>query len=52
MFGHAVDSLNVYVSGENHSQSIVWSKSGNQGSMWKFAQVSIDKMDKLKVTQI
>ncbi|XP_048747647.2 uncharacterized protein LOC125659895 [Ostrea edulis] len=49
MFGHAVDSLNVFVSGENRSRSIVWSESGNQGSVWKFAKVDIDKMDKLKI---
>jgi hypothetical protein len=51
MFGHSVDSLSVYVSGENRPRSLVWSESGNQGSIWKFAKVNIDKMEKLKVTR-
>ena len=49
MFGHTVDTLNVYISGTNKSKTVAWTKSGNQGSLWKYAQFTIEKMENLKV---
>ena len=49
MFGHTVDTLNVYISGTNKSNTVAWTKSGNQGSLWKYAQFTIEKMENLKV---
>lgn len=49
MFGHTVDTLNVLVSGKDRAQSVVWTQSGNQGSDWKYGQVTIQKMEELKV---
>ncbi|XP_022321438.2 uncharacterized protein LOC111123420 isoform X1 [Crassostrea virginica] len=49
MFGHTVDTLNVYISGTNKSKTVAWTKSGNQGSLWKYAQFTIEKMENLKI---
>lgn len=49
MFGHTVDTLNVLVSGKDLAQSVAWTQSGNQGSDWKYGQVTIQKMEELKV---
>lgn len=49
MFGHTVDTLNVLVSGNDRAQSVAWTQSGNQGSIWKYGQVTVQKMEELKV---
>ncbi|XP_052706401.1 uncharacterized protein LOC128181881 [Crassostrea angulata] len=49
MFGHTVDTLNVLVSGKDLAQSVAWTQSGNQGSDWKYGQVTIQKMEELKI---
>lgn len=49
MFGHTVDTLNVLVSGKDRAQSVAWTQSGNQGSVWKYGQVTVQKMEELKV---
>lgn len=49
MFGHTVDTLNVLVSGKDRAQSKAWTQSGNQGSVWKYGQVTVQKMEELKV---
>lgn len=49
MFGHTVDTLNVLVSGKDRAQSVAWTQSGNQGSIWKYGQVTVQKMEELKV---
>lgn len=51
MFGRNVKTLNVYAedAAVTNSTTLIWSKSGNQGSRWIWANVSIDEYSDLKV---
>ncbi|KAJ8299451.1 hypothetical protein KUTeg_023511 [Tegillarca granosa] len=51
MFGKTVKTLNVYVedAAVTNSTTLIWTKSGNQGSRWIRANVSIDEYTDLKL---
>lgn len=52
MYGKTVKTLKVYVEGNHFTDSKklkIWTKSGNQGPVWLWANVSIDAYTDLKV---
>ncbi|XP_068718037.1 uncharacterized protein [Montipora capricornis] len=40
MFGKHIGQLNVYIA-TNTSETLIWSKAGNQGDHWMFAQIDL-----------
>lgn len=50
MNGRTMGTLNVYTQASGSLGSPVWTKSGNQGSKWQVAQVTLQSSSKFQVT--
>ena len=52
MYGHDIDTLNVYAKSGNSLGTVLWTISGNQGRDWQIAQVTIRPGPSYKVSPI
>jgi len=41
MFGKEVNRLNVLRKAKNDSESVIWTKQGNQGNLWLNGQIDL-----------
>ena len=48
MHGSDIGNLSIYLK-TNHSETVVWTLSGNQGDQWKFGQTALNSRDAYKV---
>lgn len=49
MYGADVNKLNLYLGSPGKPSSQVWTKSGNQGFMWQYAEVEVGAVSSAQV---
>lgn len=49
MYGSAIGTLNVYAERRTVQSNVVWSKSGNQGDVWRYATVTVTSKDDFNI---
>jgi hypothetical protein len=49
MFGANMGTLNVYYQNGTGTRTLAWSRSGDQGNQWNYAEVEIPSVSNLRV---
>ena len=44
MYGRAMGSINVFLKPENRPEKVLWQRKGNQGNVWKLAEMTVESI--------